>query len=536
MAKATAASKETKVGNNNNNNKDEKKKEAICVHLWIADSSLSLFANAIGEQLAARYGIHQVLVRSADIPVSQLLSSTTTDPSSVDQPLLLYVFVGPPTFATSVLERESSIPLLTIPHTVTSTTTTAAVPTEPSASSSSSSSLTREADEVALTIAKHCSLASTSLRQTVRDAVMARNQARIIQDVQLKTESYLYRTAIANCYDANNQITGDDIVLSANDTAASNTTTLPERQRGKVRDRYETSDSHRVALVTTDRQSGFDRILAQVPFKGAVLNLTSAYWFQATAHIIPNHAISIPHPYVTVAHKCRPFPIEFVVRAYLTGSTSTSIWKHYQNGVRNYCGHDLPDGMVKNQPLSSTLLTPTTKETDHDRPISAEDILKEEWMTAEDFQVCATAALEIFKVGQELAARRGLILVDTKYEFGRHVETGEILLIDEVHTPDSSRYWLASTYPQRMEQGLEPDNIDKEFLRLWFRQQCDPYNHKEPLPEAPRDLVVELSRRYILLYELISGQSFDFATMTTGEAGIQQVLQQEFGVQVNKDK
>ena len=193
----------------------------------------------------------------------------------------------------------------------------------------------------------------------------------------------------------------------------------------------------------------------------------------------------------------------------MTGSTSTSIWKNYQNGVRNYCGHTLPEGMKKNQKLWQNLLTPTTKEEDHDRPISAEDIVKEKWMSQEDLDVCGEAALRVFELGQKIAYDHGLILVDTKYEFGRDVETGEILLIDEVHTPDSSRYWLASSYEERIKAGQEPENIDKEFLRLWFRDQCDPYNDKE-LPEAPRDLVMELSRRYVTLYEMITWNHFEF--------------------------
>jgi len=192
----------------------------------------------------------------------------------------------------------------------------------------------------------------------------------------------------------------------------------------------------------------------------------------------------------------------------MTGSTSTSIWKNYSDGVRNYCGHELPDGIKKNEMLPKIMLTPTTKEEGHDRPISAEDIVKEEWMTQDDFDVCAKAALEVFAVGQSIAAKQGLILVDTKYEFGKDKE-GNIVLIDEVHTPDSSRYWLASSYQERIACGEEPENIDKEFLRLWFRDHCDPYNDLE-LPKAPKKLVVELSRRYISLYEMITGSTFEF--------------------------
>jgi len=207
----------------------------------------------------------------------------------------------------------------------------------------------------------------------------------------------------------------------------------------------------------------------------------------------------------------------------MTGSTSTSIWKNYQDGVRTYCGYSLPEGMTKNQKLPEILLTPTTKEEEHDRPISLAEIVQENWMTQEDLDVCARAALEVFAVGQRVASEHGLVLVDTKYEFGRDEETGEIRLIDEVHTPDSSRYWLASTYELKVAQGLEPDNIDKEFLRLWFRDNCDPYKD-EVLPEAPRDLVLELSRRYITLYEMITWKDFDFEKASAGESSVVQVL------------
>jgi phosphoribosylaminoimidazole-succinocarboxamide synthase len=278
------------------------------------------------------------------------------------------------------------------------------------------------------------------------------------------------------------------------------------RIAGKVRDRYDLGTT--LALVTTDRQSGFDRMLAKVPYKGQVLNLTSAYWFEQTKHIIPNHILCVPHPNVSIVKKCNPFPIEFVVRSFLTGSTSTSIWKNYCNGVRNFCGHDLPDGMVKNQKLAKNILTPTTKEEEHDRPISEFDIVQEGWMTKEDLDICAKAAISVFELGQKIAAERGLILVDTKYEFGKD-EDGNILLIDEVHTPDSSRYWIASSYEERLKSGQEPENIDKEFLRLWFAEHCDPYKD-EVIPDAPKDLVCELSRRYISLYEMITGKIFEF--------------------------
>ena len=279
-----------------------------------------------------------------------------------------------------------------------------------------------------------------------------------------------------------------------------------EKFIGKARDRYDLGD--RVVLITTDRQSAFDRVLAAIPFKGQVLNMTSAWWFEQTRHIVPNQVLSIPDPNVTIAKKCTVFPIEFVVRGYITGSTNTSLWTVYHSGRRHYCGIDLPDGLMKNQKLPTNYLTPTTKEEDHDRPISPDEIVSENWMTADDWEQCSRIAQELFAFGQAKAAERGLILVDTKYEMGRD-ENGEILLIDEIHTPDSSRYWIADSYQQRMREGQEPDNVDREFLRLWFRENCNPYED-EVLPPAPDDLVIELSRRYIYLYEKITGRSFEF--------------------------
>ena len=273
----------------------------------------------------------------------------------------------------------------------------------------------------------------------------------------------------------------------------------------KVRDRYDLGD--RLVLVTTDRQSAFDRVLAAIPFKGQVLNMTSAWWFEETRHIVPNHVLSIPDPNVTVARKCTVFPIEFVMRGYITGTTGTSLWTVYREGLRQYCGNDLPDGLIKNQKLPANLLTPTTKGK-HDRPVSPTEIVVENWMTADDWEQCSRIVHELFAFGQVRAAEHGLILVDTKYEMGRD-ENGEIRLIDEVHTPDSSRYWIADTYNERMRQGQEPDNVDKEFLRLWFRENCDPYSD-EVLPPAPDDLVIELARREIYLYEKITGCLFDF--------------------------
>lgn len=283
-----------------------------------------------------------------------------------------------------------------------------------------------------------------------------------------------------------------------------------EVRRGKVRDQYEfvSGGEEMVVLVTTDRQSAFDRVLAAIPFKGAVLNMTSAWWFEQTKGIVDNHVVSVPHPNVTIARKCAPFPVEFVVRGYITGSTSTSLWKNYDNGVREYCGISFPEGMKKNEKLERNVLTPTTKDVKGDRPISPAEILKEGLMSKADWEYCAGKAAELFEFGQKVAKEHGLILVDTKYEFGRD-ENGVIRLIDEIHTPDSSRYWLATSYEARLAKGEEPENVDKEFLRLWFSDNCDPYEKAKALPAAPAELVDELSRKYIMLYELITGQAFN---------------------------
>ncbi|POR02003.1 phosphoribosylaminoimidazolesuccinocarboxamide synthase [Alkalispirochaeta sphaeroplastigenens] len=286
---------------------------------------------------------------------------------------------------------------------------------------------------------------------------------------------------------------------------------LPEKQRGKVRDRYRAGDS--LILVSTDRQSAFDRLLASVPFKGQVLNQTSAWWFAETRQILENHLEAVPHPNVSVVRPCTPFPIEFVVRGYITGTTETSLWTRYKAGERRYCGTEFPEGLEKDQELPRLVVTPTTKG-DRDRPVSPEEILREGLMSRRDWERCRDYALDLFAFGQQKARENGLILVDTKYEMGRDGE-GEILLIDEIHTPDSSRYWIAGTYGQRREAGESPDHIDKEFLRAWFADRCDPYGDPV-LPEAPRELIEELSYRYILLFEAITGGAFAFPELSGG--------------------
>uniref|UniRef100_A0A7N0UX60 Phosphoribosylaminoimidazole-succinocarboxamide synthase, chloroplastic n=1 Tax=Kalanchoe fedtschenkoi TaxID=63787 RepID=A0A7N0UX60_KALFE len=284
---------------------------------------------------------------------------------------------------------------------------------------------------------------------------------------------------------------------------------LKSKIRGKVRDIYDGGDY--LVLVTTDRQSAFDRILASIPFKGQVLNETSLWWFDRTSHITANAVLSAPDRNVTIAKKCSVFPVEFVVRGYVTGSTDTSLWTVYKNGVRNYCGNELPDGMVKNQKLSANILTPTTKAADHDVPVTPKEIVEQGLMSRDDYEEVSRKALSLFEFGQHIASQHGLILVDTKYEFGKAPD-GTILLIDEVHTPDSSRYWIASSYEERIQKGLEPENVDKEFLRLWFKEHCNPYEDKV-LPDAPKELVTELSWRYISLYETITKSKFDIPTV-----------------------
>jgi phosphoribosylaminoimidazole-succinocarboxamide synthase len=254
--------------------------------------------------------------------------------------------------------------------------------------------------------------------------------------------------------------------------------------------------------------TAFDRELALIPCKGQVLNLVSAWWFEQTQDIVPNHLIAIPDPNVIIAKKCKVFPIEFVVRGYISGTTGTSIWTLYQQGQRDFGGLHLSDGYTKNQPLPQAILTPTTKEATHDRPISPQEIVQEGWMTQADWDEASHLAFSLYQAGVKKAAEHGLILVDTKYEFGRD-QSGQIVVVDEIHTPDSSRYWLQQSYHERHAQGLEPENIDKEFLRLWFAQHCDPY-HDEVLPQAPQDLVEILSLRYIQLYEMITGRAFTF--------------------------
>ncbi len=273
---------------------------------------------------------------------------------------------------------------------------------------------------------------------------------------------------------------------------------------GKVRDIYERGD--RLVLISTDRHSSFDRIIAHVPWKGQVLNQVSAHWFEATRDIVPNHVIATPDPNVTVARKCKLVPVEAVVRGFLTGVTDTAIWTRYGKGQRDFGGLTLPEGMKKNQNLPQPLFDPTTKEAVHDRVLTPEQMIAEGFVTRELFERIKATALKLFARGQDIAARHGLVLVDTKYEFGTDAN-GNLVLIDEIHTPDSSRYWKLDSYQSRLAAGEEPQYFDKEFLRLWFIKNSNPYGDAK-LPDAPADLVQELSRRYVEMYELITGQTF----------------------------
>lgn len=279
---------------------------------------------------------------------------------------------------------------------------------------------------------------------------------------------------------------------------------LGQRRQGKVRDVYTQPD--KIILVSTDRYSAFDRNLALIPFKGQVLTQVSKWWFGKTGDIIKNHLIESPDPNVVVVKKCSVIPIEMVVRGYITGVTGTSLWTLYNTGQRDFGDFVLPDGMKKNQKLEQPILTPTTKADDHDRPLTTKDIIEQKIVPEELWKELSETAIKLFKRGQELALEHGLILVDTKYEFGLS-EEGKLMLIDEIHTPDSSRYWQADSYQARIEAGQEPQNFDKEFLRLWFKEHSDPYKD-EILPAAPADMVAELSSRYIQIYEQMTGEPF----------------------------
>ena len=282
---------------------------------------------------------------------------------------------------------------------------------------------------------------------------------------------------------------------------------LPDRRAGKVRVSYRLSPTSRL-FVTTDRLSAFDRIIASVPHKGQVLNQLSAWWFQQTRSIVANHVVSVPDPNLTVGRTAVPLPVEVVVRGYITGVTSTSLWQQYADGARTIYGYDMPDGLSKNTPLPQNIITPTTKALAgaHDEPITNADVVSSGLVDAALWQRVSEAALRVFAFGQQVAAAAGLILADTKYEFGLAVDTGELLLIDEMHTPDSSRFWVADSYEARLAAGDEPESLDKEVVRRALIGLG--YRGEGPPPRLPDEVVAASSARYISAFERITGQPF----------------------------
>lgn len=280
---------------------------------------------------------------------------------------------------------------------------------------------------------------------------------------------------------------------------------LGTRHQGKVRDSY-VKDGRRTIIVT-DRVSAFDVVLGTVPLKGQVLNQLAAFWFEKTREIAPNHILQVPDPNVTVATECKLIPVEFVMRGYLTGVSGTSIWTAYDRGERVYCGHPLPEGMQKHQRLTEALLTPTTKaeQGEHDEPVSKDEAIARGLIGAERYEEAEALARQLFAEGQRWAEKQGLILVDTKYEMGLGAN-GELVLIDEVHTPDSSRYWYLDSYEEAMSKGEDPTALDKEYVRRWLVEQG--YRGEGTPPELSEEVRCEAARRYIETYELVTGEHF----------------------------
>lgn len=287
---------------------------------------------------------------------------------------------------------------------------------------------------------------------------------------------------------------------------------LPNPYFGKVRDCYDLppSTDHpggtRI-LISSDRISAFDRILAVIPFKGQVLTQTARFWFDRTADICPNHVIGYPDPNVVIGQHVTILPVEIVVRGYLAGTTSTSLLTQYRAGQRELYGHQLPEGLRDNERLPKPLITPTSKANDggHDEPLTADDILAQGLLTPAQWDEVSAYAMALFARGQELAAQRGLILADTKYEFGVTAE-GQILIADEIHTPDSSRYWLADGYQAAFEAGTRPPSFDKDVIRAWVAARCDPYT--DPIPDIPAEIIAQTAQVYVDAFEAITGQTF----------------------------
>jgi phosphoribosylaminoimidazole-succinocarboxamide synthase len=294
------------------------------------------------------------------------------------------------------------------------------------------------------------------------------------------------------------------------DAFASSSLPLANPHSGKVRDWYDLPAGRRL-IVTSDRLSAFDRNLAVVPYKGQVLNQLSAWWFAQTRSIVANHMLSVPDPNAMVVVQVEPFPVEVIVRGYITGVTSTALWRRYELGERDIYGYTFPEGLRKNQALPQPIITPTTKggPTGHDERLTCRQVTEQGLLDPVTWEQVQAAALALFKQGQATAAQAGMILVDTKYEFGRVPagdQRGQILLIDEVHTPDSSRFWKASNYRERFERDEEPENYDKEFIRLAY-VECGYRGEGQP-PVMPPDLWAQASQRYIDIYERLTAETF----------------------------
>jgi len=284
---------------------------------------------------------------------------------------------------------------------------------------------------------------------------------------------------------------------------------LPNYYRGKVRENYDLADGRRI-IIATDRISAFDRILACIPLKGEVLTQTARYQFEQTKDICPNHVLDYPDPNVVVARRLDILPVEIIVRGYLAGTTGTSILTLYKAGKREMYGTTFPDGLQDNEKLPAPIITPTSKAFDggHDEPLTAKEILEQKLLTQEQWDTISAYAFKLFARGQEIAASRGLILADTKYEFGTDGD-GNIVLADEIHTSDSSRYWFADSYAP----GKRPVSFDKDFIRTWVVERCDPY--KDDIPEIPQDMIDATTKVYIQAYETITG-----ATFTPGDPAV----------------
>jgi len=280
---------------------------------------------------------------------------------------------------------------------------------------------------------------------------------------------------------------------------------IGQKYEGKVRDNYLLGDKR--IIITTDRISAFDRVLCTLPFKGQVLNQTSAFWFEKTKNIVKNHVIEVPDPNVTIARECKLIPVEMVVRGYLTGVTTTSAWYNYEKGIRNFCGNILPEGMAKNQKFDKPIITPSTKaeKGSHDESVSGEEIIKRGLVGKEMYNKIEKTAIALYNFGNKLVTKNNLILVDTKYEFGLD-EGGNLTLIDEIHTPDSSRFWIKDTYEKLFAEGKDPDKLDKEYVRQWLADKG--FIGEGKIPKIPDDVKVEASKRYITAYEMITGRGF----------------------------